>query len=482
MSDLSHRAKRIVGKLVKSHRGVGVIAASIILVAIIVFLLLNTVIWTSYATLIMQRQHVLAMEENLAISGMAANTSKLSDPYYPSAYKILAGSYVSGTLPDDVKTVDDNFFITKATASIKTQFNFTGLNPQNVSQLNFTIVSAHNVSNPAVKIQLWNFTNNRWAQSTEQGYSSYTSVGSKNLTIYAHQETTSIAGISYYSLKSVAADKTGTTLSTGRAYGTVRFLLGRFLYPLNGTQRIEATTWKIYYRASLSSGTGHCDVDILIRKSGGGIRSTIASNVATGPSSGSLSSSFTTVSGTYSFPEYNVMDQTDYLEVDFYGDFKASDATYGDEVQLRIDDNSLASTSQTRIVNLVTLIEDTVKLTITNNPSSYIAATSGAARLIINSSAVGVSLQQRVNQIKLYEYNKVSAVTLTITDQGPRKVHIVAIWSKDHALEQLGHNLVELDLFVAPNEPKTYILCSYYPPVDEVRFVTENGRIFSWRR
>jgi len=480
MTDLSHRAKHILGKLAKSHRGVGVIAASIILVAIIVFLLLNNVIWTSYTSLIMQRQQALAMEENLAISGTAENKSKLSDPYYPSAYKMLLGSYVSGTLPDDVKTVDDNLFTTQGTTYVQTQFNFTGLNPQNVSQLNFTIVSTHDVANPGVFIQLWNWTNNRWAKSTEQGYYSYTSVGRKTLTIRAHQETISVASASYYSLKNVTADQTGTTLSTGRAYGTVRFLLGRFLYPLNGTHRIEAATWTVYYRASLSSGTGHCDVDILIRKYDGGIRSAIASNVAT---SGALTSSLSTVSGTYAFPGYTVVDRTDYLEVDFYGDFKAADTTYGDEVQLRIDDNTLAAASQTRIANLVTLVEDTVKLTITKNPSSYIDATSGAARLIINSTAGGgITFQQKVNQIKLYEYNKVSAVTLTINNQGPRKTHIVAIWSKDHASEQLGHHIVELDLFVAPNEPKTYTLYSYYPPVDEVRFVTENGRIFSWRR
>jgi len=90
------------------------------------------------------------------------------------------------------------------------------------------------------------------------------------------------------------------------------------------------------------------DVDILIRKLDGTIRTTIATNVA---DSANLTSTATTLSGTYSWTEYKVVDQTDYLEIDYYCD--VSIASLGQSAYLRIDDNTLAQTDQTRITNII---------------------------------------------------------------------------------------------------------------------------------
>jgi hypothetical protein len=102
---------------------------------------------------------------------------------------------------------------------------------------------------------------------------------------------------------------------------------------------------------------GHCDVDILIRRSDGIVRSTVATNVGT---SGSITTTASTLSGTYSWASYNVQNQTDYLEVDYYVD--VSTACQGTNAYLRIDDSTLATADQTRIENVQLPSEYTVEV------------------------------------------------------------------------------------------------------------------------
>lgn len=91
---------------------------------------------------------------------------------------------------------------------------------------------------------------------------------------------------------------------------------------------------------------GHCDIDVLIRKSDGITRSGIATNVA---NSGALTSTATTLSGTYSWGAYTVVDQTDYLEIDYYVDVTTTSSL---NAYLRIDDTALGS-DQTRVSNVI---------------------------------------------------------------------------------------------------------------------------------
>jgi hypothetical protein len=169
------------------------------------------------------------------------------------------------------------------------------------------------------------------------------SSSTETYTLYAHQETTSIAGTNYYLLKTQSSDATGTTLSASVAK-TGRYLLGKFVFPLTDVISIPPATWTVYYRAYTGGGTVYGDVDILIRKSDGTIRTTIATNVA---NSANWGTSWATYSGTYSFPGYTVVDQTDYLEIDFYVEVTTKKA--GQSAYLRIDDNTLALANQTRI-------------------------------------------------------------------------------------------------------------------------------------
>ena len=330
---------------------------------------------------------------------------------------------------------------------------------------------------------------------TFQSYARQTSAQ----TLYAHQETTTIVGTSYYLLKLESAETAGTSLSTTMA-STGRQLWGKFVYQLTGIASIPASTWTVYYRtwysnvpenvstnspSSVPTGTwsnvtdaylsdntyaytstdelmqqygdygfnipstatvtkveagyeaytadnekigitlswnngtswateysspplettdpdtvtwvdftaatnwtvnelsnanfrtraktirvgtmndvlldwipvrvtyvmplsAHADVDILIRKSDGTIRQTIATDVA---NSETLSTTTQILLGTYSWPADTVVDQTDYLEIDYYLD--VTTAKSGVTAYLRIDDDALAIADQTRTTGRV---------------------------------------------------------------------------------------------------------------------------------
>jgi hypothetical protein len=170
------------------------------------------------------------------------------------------------------------------------------------------------------------------------------SSSTETYTLYAHQETITIAGTTYYLLKTTSADAAGTTFAT--SVGSTGYkLFGKWVYQLTDVISIPASTWTVYYRAYTGGGTVYGVVDILIRKSDGTTRTTIATKVAT--SSTYFGTSWGTYSGTYSFPGYTVVDQTDYLEIDFYANVTASKA--GKSAYLRIDDNTLAPENQTRV-------------------------------------------------------------------------------------------------------------------------------------
>jgi hypothetical protein len=105
---------------------------------------------------------------------------------------------------------------------------------------------------------------------------------------------------------------------------------------------------------------GHVDVDVLVRKSDGTIRTTLASGVA---DSADLTSTPTTLSGTYAMAAYSVVDQTDYLEIDYYVD--VTSATSGFLAYLRIDDNALPIADQTKVANVMLPNEYTVEVEFT---------------------------------------------------------------------------------------------------------------------
>lgn len=176
-------------------------------------------------------------------------------------------------------------------------------------------------------------------------------------TLYAHQETTAVGSDSYYLLNYDSAEKLGTNLSVDMS-SAGRKLWGHFVYPLTGISSMPAGTWTIYYRAWYSAGgTAHCDVNIRILKSDGNVRTGIGQfvvqNVA---NSGTLTTTPQTLSGTYNWADYTVVDQTDYLEIDYYCEVTSPQASA--YAYLRIDDHLLAPSDQTRATNINSAADD----------------------------------------------------------------------------------------------------------------------------
>lgn len=172
-------------------------------------------------------------------------------------------------------------------------------------------------------------------------------------TLYAHQETTTVGSNTYYLPNYDGADQSGTSLSADMS-STGRKLWGQFVYSLTGISTIPACTWTIYYQTWYSAGgAAHCDLNILILKSDGTVRTTIGTNVA---NSAGLTTTPQTLSGTYNWADYTVVDQTDYLEIDYYCEVTSAQASAN--AYLRIDDNTLPLSSQTRVVNINPAADD----------------------------------------------------------------------------------------------------------------------------
>jgi KaiC/GvpD/RAD55 family RecA-like ATPase len=110
----------------------------------------------------------------------------------------------------------------------------------------------------------------------------------------------------------------------------------------------------------------HADVDILIRRADGTVRQTIATDVA---NSEALSTKDQTLSGTYSWAAYTVVDETDYLEIDYYLDVTM--ANPGVTAYLRIDDDSLPIIKQTRTTDILLPSEYTMEVEFTGSADTY---------------------------------------------------------------------------------------------------------------
>jgi len=129
---------------------------------------------------------------------------------------------------------------------------------------------------------------------------------------------------------------------------------GSEMGPVNGSQTMSWTLsgsadWAVSIVALKPVPPSvHGDIDISIRQSNGTSRTTIATNVAP---SANLTSIPTTLSGTYSWANYTVVNQTDYLEIDYYAD--VTTAMSGTNAHLRIDDTALSASNQTSVANVL---------------------------------------------------------------------------------------------------------------------------------
>lgn len=184
-----------------------------------------------------------------------------------------------------------------------------------------------------------------------------------------HTENVKLATVSYYELAASSSADSGGTIMENAFSGneTGRKILvnqaeasreARHLFSLNGISVIPATTWTVSYRCMTDGdgafplATGNCrfDIDINIRSADGTLRETIATGVASAAFPVDDQGTWITMSGSYEFPGFAVTEETDYLEIVFYGTV-AGDGPAGSYGYMRvlIDDVSLGLADQTRI-------------------------------------------------------------------------------------------------------------------------------------
>jgi hypothetical protein len=184
----------------------------------------------------------------------------------------------------------------------------------------------------------------------------------------AHTESVSPGGTDFYMLKGwTPADGAAVTATTATIYShqTGRWLMynstnpsrnATHLFPLSGINEISAATWTIRYRARADGwgdrtlGNARLSIDVIIRQADGSLRDIVATNVAR--ASFWDNNRWTDISASYSFPGYTVVSDSDYLEIDFYGNSVNHGPDGTSYLRLRLDDGSLPESSQTRIEGL----------------------------------------------------------------------------------------------------------------------------------
>jgi hypothetical protein len=180
-----------------------------------------------------------------------------------------------------------------------------------------------------------------------------------------HTETVTLSGDDYYMLKGwTAADGAAVTETTDAISGgqTGRWLLhdssvptrlAKHVYPLSNVNEIDTATWTVAYRgradgwADSSYTNAFLSIDVMIKRADGTVREVIATDAARAVFT--AADQWLDVSAGYNFPGYKVMDETDYLEIDFYGNSEGSGPNGMSYISLRVDDGTLPAASQTRI-------------------------------------------------------------------------------------------------------------------------------------
>jgi hypothetical protein len=129
----------------------------------------------------------------------------------------------------------------------------------------------------------------------------------------------------------------------------------RHLFPLTGISQIPAATWTSYYRCrtwgldNIQDNEVSFDIDIIIRQADGTVRATLATGAAKAYLSRWEMNRWLTKSATYNFPGYTVVDDSDYLEIVYYGEIGGNGSSRPGDLQIRIDDSTLSQSNQTRI-------------------------------------------------------------------------------------------------------------------------------------
>jgi len=333
----------IIRRLKREKRGISTVIVVMLSLVLVVIIVGNVVLW-SYQ---MNQLDMERMQETVTIANVTRATTSLwstaRNEYITNEGTRLSGTYV------DTQSIGSSY----ETFREETTLTNETFNPSGYVLGGSTTYVSGAVSDLAAD------------NSAYMVFRSYPSAFTAQ-TLYSHSETTTIAGLTYYQLKLSSADSSGVNFQAD-ASTTGRKLLAKYVYPLTGVTTVPASTWTVYYRAykSHQNVEAYCNADILIRKSDGTTRAIIATQVA---DSAPLTTSWTTTSGTYSWNSYNVVDETDYLEVDYYA--VITDNQPNKDVYLRVDDSSLPLADQTRIAGIASPSTYTVQVELTGSSNT----------------------------------------------------------------------------------------------------------------
>ncbi len=328
-------------RLRRDKRGVSNVIVVMLSLVLIVIIVGNVILW-SYE---MNQLDWERIQERIALTN-AEHITRSTWFTSGDEYTTNIGSRVSGTYMD-------TWAVNGSYETFKEAAVPLALNPSGYSLAGGTRYVSGNIADLA---------------SSDGSYVVFRSYSSAftGKTLFAHRETTTIAGTSYYQVSLNSADTTGTNRDV-LVSTTGRKLWGRFVYRLNGTTEVSASTWTIYYRA-YKTGTlavVHCDIDVLIRKADGSVAATIVTDVADSPN---LGTSWSTVSATFAWNGYTVVDETDFLEIDFYAHATTSQSSR--HAYLRIDDSRVATNLQTRIESIMLPSEYTAQVELSGDSNT----------------------------------------------------------------------------------------------------------------
>ncbi len=183
-----------------------------------------------------------------------------------------------------------------------------------------------------------------------------------------HSENTTISGQDYYQMEE-ATPADGTAAIFYEEYiknESGRKILynaddpsrqARHVFSLIGIEEIPMSTWTVYYRCYAYGGgffpridkDVRFSIDILVRQADGTVRELIDDFAAEAFLNKGEEGFWMTKSTTYDFPGYTVVDENDYLEIDYYVETNAGpNGEYG-YLQLLVDDSTVSDNERTRI-------------------------------------------------------------------------------------------------------------------------------------
>jgi hypothetical protein len=301
-----------------------------------------------------------------------------------------------------------------------------------------------------------------------------------------------------------------------------------------GTRGVRVTQVYVEVDWVSQSVEGHVDVDILIRRSDGTIREVFATDAA---NSAPLTETPQTLTGTYLWRDYQVADQSDYLEIVYYCHVTVENSNV--MAYLRIDDDSLGEAYQTRIANVMLPSQQTLQIEFegqsntynwsrliwmfdgaftTSNvavtlqlynysageyPASgegYISYTSGEANMdeslnqtinnpeffhdaagnwrikIVAAKGESTPFECKVDMLKIKPYIK--GTLLTVKNKCSSTIHIVSLW----IINSTKHQHYDINAFINPAESSSLIFPEICLPKGNctVKIVTERGNIATY--